>query len=232
MQLSVILDIFITNIVLVIYWFIGEEIRESFKYEVQVECWNGRQWQKTLDFRNLQTDINPPSHELKIQGDDNAFENNYGNNKTELKTPIHSAQWNKELKDWKYLHEKAKNQNYSEGGQKLRSYALFTFFFFVGSLVMYLVLVISPKHYHNEKETWLAFLKEALLDTIVPEMDGAYTILIVIQFCLELALFVAAVIVVKWPKPSLIRADKTQQEHKIRTVKHKKRQLETKLNNN
>ena len=42
-------------------------------------------------------------------------------------------------------------------------------------------------------------------DTIIPEVDGAYTILIIIQFCLELALFLVAVITVTWPKRSLIR---------------------------
>ena len=54
MQISVILDMFVCNLVLVLYWFIGEEIREIFGYEVQTEIWNGRQWQKSLDKRNYQ----------------------------------------------------------------------------------------------------------------------------------------------------------------------------------
>ena len=84
--------------------------------------------------------------------------------------------------------------------------------------VRYLVLSISPKHYHNEKETWGDFILEAVKDTVIPEMDCAYTILIVIQFCLELLLFMVAVIVVKWPKAALIRATTTQQEQTVKTL--------------
>ena len=80
------------------------------------------------------------------------------------------------------------------------------------------MLSISPKHYHNEKETWSDFILEAVKDTIIPEMDGAYTILIVIQFCLELLLFLVAVIVVKWPQAALIRAETTQEEQTVKTL--------------
>ena len=52
MQISVILDIFVTNCLIVLYWFIGEEIREIFGHEVNCEIWTGRQWQKVLDKRN------------------------------------------------------------------------------------------------------------------------------------------------------------------------------------
>lgn len=52
MQISVILDIFVTNCIIVLYWFIGEEIREIFGHEVNCEIWTGRQWQKVLDKRN------------------------------------------------------------------------------------------------------------------------------------------------------------------------------------
>ena len=51
----------------------------------------------------------------------------------------------------------------------------------------------------------IGLLMQAVKDTIIPEVDGGYTILIIIQFCLELALFLVAVITVTWPKRSLIR---------------------------
>jgi len=66
------------------------------------------------------------------------------------------------------------------------------------------------------------FCLQAIKDTVIPEMDGAYTILIVIQFCLELFLFIVAAVAVKWPMASLIRSEETQagtqRDHNIKTV--------------
>ncbi len=56
------------------------------------------------------------------------------------------------------------------------------------------------------------------MDTIDPQFDGAYTVLIVIQFCLELLLFVVAVLAVKWPKAALIRARNTQKDLNVDTL--------------
>ncbi len=49
-------------------------------------------------------------------------------------------------------------------------------------------------------------------------MDGFYTILIIIQFLLELLLFILAVCTVKWPKGALVRSEETQAKNPIDTV--------------
>ncbi len=54
MQMSICLDMLVTNLILTLYWFIGEELCYAFNYEVDTEIWEGRQWQKTLDERNTQ----------------------------------------------------------------------------------------------------------------------------------------------------------------------------------
>ena len=90
MQLSVILDMFAANVVIIIYWIIGEELREKFNRSISfAPRWKGRQWQKTLNKRNRDTGIQPPDHALKLKQSKNnkkaELENNWNSNQMELK---------------------------------------------------------------------------------------------------------------------------------------------------
>ena len=138
MQMSVILDITITNALLVLYWWVGDRLRYKFSVKIWKDIWGGRQWQKTLDKRNLQELIEPPSSELSYGSEPGTklYEDNFAANKCKLSHPVHSQQWNQELIDWQYLKSRAGKYQNTKRGLTLRKYGLFTFFFFIGVLVM------------------------------------------------------------------------------------------------
>ena len=92
-------------------------------------------------------------------------------------------------------------------GRAGRAIAFYSLFFVITTLVHFLVLQISPHNYTPQMGGTWAYVKFQLSGVFDVKLQGVYTYIIVLQFILEVGLFVIGALAVQWPKPALIRSE-------------------------
>lgn len=96
---------------------------------------------------------------------------------------------------------------------------MFYFMYFViGTIDMYAVLLISPANWTTQIGGTLPYIMNELKGTVDPRVSGGYSLIVVIQFVLEVGLFAAAALTVRWPRPALIRKGSLTYRPKVRAA--------------
>lgn len=182
-QMATVFDICIVIVLLALLWVGGEFVIRSFDVELQEDIKSGRERQQRMNKRD------------KIDVD------------AIVKSVRHSWQWNDELEGWKE-RKNLQKERFAKN-IKMRAYGFYFMYAFVAFLVILLIVgFISPKQ--PAAAVWPEWTIEYVLGQLeslqTMEFEAFYFWLVLTQFLLEVGLFMAAAIMVRWPQAALVRS--------------------------
>lgn len=192
LNLETVLDLFVGVTFLALLWCGGEYLLHAFSVMLGEEIHGGKEWQKVLDAQDEQEGLNAPAHKRR-------------------EVVHHSSQWNEQLYGWR--ERKKLQKSIFGGGVKKRAAMFYAFYFVLGICDLRAVHGISPKQRASVASYGsVQYISDLVHAFFKPQFSGWYTYLIVSVVLMEAVLFFSACLLVRWPRPSLIRSEQVLQK--------------------
>lgn len=160
----------VCNLIVPFFWVWGECLTIHSENRMKADGGNGKLWQKALD----------------------EFERQHGGVPGIDRKPVHTAEWNEELKKWK--KNKERQVKLRQGGILWRAIGFYVMYFTAVTAIMVFVLYASPQA-PVVQEFW-----EPAYGLLEWEVTGIYGLIVLGLLAWELFVIFAVLLTVRWPK--------------------------------
>ena len=164
------------NVLIPLFWFVGEMIVNHYNRTMANEGASGRAWQKSLDEWERRAGYNPGAYRV----------------------PRHTTDWNSKLSTW-YTQQKVIVRKLNAGVRR-RAFLFYGFFLLVGYVLLLLVFSISPQAEDPDEQFYSPVVGLFLIET-----NGFYDVLLIIVMIWEVFLFLLVLAFIEWPQKKQAR---------------------------